>query len=73
VTGCRAGSCEFRLGQLWTTERLKGLREPHLRASVPQACIATSWADRGEEVLLAQALDTLRQQTKRPDEPASQR
>jgi len=73
VTGCRAGSCEFRLGQLWTAERLQGLREPHLRASVPRQCVATSWADRGEEVLLAQALDTLRQQVARPDEPAPQR
>jgi len=68
VTGCRAGSCEFRLGQLWTAQRLTGQREPHLRASVPPERVATCWADRGEEALLVQALDALRQQLTRPDE-----
>ena len=32
VTGCRAGGCEFRLGNRWTADRLAGMREPHLRA-----------------------------------------
>lgn len=61
VTGCRPGACEFRLGQQWTVERLAGAREPHLRHSVPQERVATAWANAGEEAVLAQALDALRQ------------
>ncbi|WP_300335179.1 hydrogenase iron-sulfur subunit [Accumulibacter sp.] len=35
VTACRDGGCDFRLGERWTSERLLGEREPHLRHSVP--------------------------------------
>lgn len=73
VSGCRAGSCEFRLGQLWTAQRLTGEREPHLRGSVPPARIATCWADRGEEARLAQALDALRHAVARRDASTPQR
>jgi hypothetical protein len=31
VATCRSGGCDFRLGELWTSERLLGQREPHLR------------------------------------------
>ena len=61
VTGCRPGGCEFRLGQQWTEERLMGQREPYLRASVPQERVAIAWADGGDELSLATALDKLRQ------------
>lgn len=61
VTGCRPGGCEFRLGQQWTEERLMGRREPYLRASVPQERVAIAWADAGDELSLAAALDKLRQ------------
>jgi quinol-cytochrome oxidoreductase complex cytochrome b subunit/Pyruvate/2-oxoacid:ferredoxin oxidoreductase delta subunit len=40
VTGCLDGDCAFRLGQRWTEERLRGAREPHLRASVPSERVA---------------------------------
>ncbi|MBL8398738.1 MAG: hydrogenase iron-sulfur subunit, partial [Candidatus Accumulibacter sp.] len=32
---CRAGGCEFRLGERWLTDRLSGKRPPELRARVP--------------------------------------
>lgn len=31
ISGCHDGDCEFRLGSRWTTQRLTGQREPHLR------------------------------------------
>jgi ferredoxin/coenzyme F420-reducing hydrogenase delta subunit len=61
VAGCRAGACEFRLGQRWTVQRLAGEREPRLRRSVPRECLATVWADAGEEARLAAALARVQQ------------
>lgn len=67
VSGCRAGGCEFRLGQRWTEQRLKGEREPHLRASVPRNRWHVAWADHGDEATLAAALDQLRAQARAPE------
>jgi quinol-cytochrome oxidoreductase complex cytochrome b subunit/coenzyme F420-reducing hydrogenase delta subunit len=60
VSGCRAGGCEFRLGQRWAQARLAGAREPHLRAAVPREAVATAWADAGDEGALHGALNELR-------------
>lgn len=60
VTGCRNAGCEFRLGQRWTVERLRGQREPQLRGSVPRERIELAWADAGDEPRLAAALTRLR-------------
>ena len=60
VTGCQQGGCEYRLGQRWTEERLLGLREPHLRGSVPRQRWDMVWADAGDEARVAQALAALR-------------
>ncbi|WP_042422347.1 hydrogenase iron-sulfur subunit [Comamonas granuli] len=62
ISGCRAGGCEFRLGQRWTAERLTGAREPHLRRSVPAERWRTAWCDPGDEQQLAAAVDELRRQ-----------
>ena len=62
VAGCAGSSCEFRLGTLWTADRLAGLREPHLRAHVPSEQLATAWADPGQEAELQAALRRLRRQ-----------
>jgi quinol-cytochrome oxidoreductase complex cytochrome b subunit/coenzyme F420-reducing hydrogenase delta subunit len=43
VAGCERGGCRYRLGDIWTEERLAGRREPHLRASVPAERIRTAW------------------------------
>ena len=48
VSTCRPGGCEYRLGQQWTEQRLRGEREPHLRAEVPQHRLEVAWADAGE-------------------------
>jgi coenzyme F420-reducing hydrogenase delta subunit len=60
VAACRDGGCEFRFGERWTAERLRGEREPHLRASVDAERIELVFAGRNDEVLIQQAVDRLR-------------
>jgi coenzyme F420-reducing hydrogenase delta subunit len=60
VTGCREGGWAFRLGNLWTEERLAGTREPHFRGSRTGVSPRVAWAGRGEETRLASALDEFR-------------
>jgi ferredoxin/coenzyme F420-reducing hydrogenase delta subunit len=60
VAACREGGCEFRFGERWTAERLRGEREPHLRASVAADRVELAFAGLGDEALLAQAVDRLR-------------
>jgi coenzyme F420-reducing hydrogenase delta subunit len=60
VSACREGGCEFRLGERWTDERLRGAREPYLRADVPRERVALAWAGAGDEVRLRGALHSLR-------------
>lgn len=70
VAGCSEGGCAFRLGQRWTRERLLGLREPHLRASVPRERLATVWADAGDEAAVEAALGALRLRVSGAAQPA---
>jgi coenzyme F420-reducing hydrogenase delta subunit/ferredoxin len=70
VTGCREGGCEFRLGALWTQQRLFGEREPRLRASVPRERIEVTWADTGDEPTLVEALNALRRRVAPVARPA---
>ena len=60
VTGCRDGDCAFRLGNRWQVGRLEGVREPHLRAVVPRDRFRVAWAGRGDDGVLASALDAFR-------------
>ncbi len=60
VAACRDGGCEFRFGERWTAERLRGEREPHLRASVDAERVELVFAGRGDVALIAQAVDRLR-------------
>jgi len=64
VAACREGGCEFRLGERWTVERLNGLREPHLRASVAAERLELVFAGPGDEAALAKALERLRQRVR---------
>ncbi len=64
VSGCFEGACEFRLGQRWTDERLRGLREPHLRAGVGDERLELAWAGRGNEAALQGALQRLRERVR---------
>ncbi len=61
VTGCAEGACEYRLGQRWTSERLLGRREPHLRSDVPSERWAMAWTPAHDLPALKSALDDLRQ------------
>jgi len=60
VAACREGGCEFRFGERWTAERLRGAREPHLRASVDHERVELVYAGRGDEAELARAVAGLR-------------
>jgi coenzyme F420-reducing hydrogenase delta subunit len=61
VTACAENTCEYRLGQRWTAERLQGIREPHLRDSVARERLELAWAGAGNERVARQALQSLRQ------------
>jgi quinol-cytochrome oxidoreductase complex cytochrome b subunit/coenzyme F420-reducing hydrogenase delta subunit/Pyruvate/2-oxoacid:ferredoxin oxidoreductase delta subunit len=60
LSGCREGDCAFRLGNRWTTERLTGAREPHLRAMVPQDRVRLAWVGAGDATALAGELEAFR-------------
>jgi len=61
IAGCSEHECEFRFGSRFTAERLRGQREPHLRASARGPCVVQIDAGRGEEARIAAALTSLRQ------------
>jgi coenzyme F420-reducing hydrogenase delta subunit/Fe-S-cluster-containing hydrogenase component 2 len=69
VTGCRDGDCAFRLGQRWIEQRLLGMREPHLRASVPRERVRLAWPTAGDPHARARALDQLRDAARRGAAP----
>jgi coenzyme F420-reducing hydrogenase delta subunit len=71
VTACAEGSCEYRLGQRWTAERLQGTREPRLRASVPRERLALAWAGAGDEPAIRQRLQSFRQRLAAAARPTS--
>ena len=70
VSGCRDGDCAFRFGQRWTEERLRGEREPRLRAGVPRERLRVVWPTTGEPSAVADALDQLRNVARRAAAPA---
>jgi len=45
---CRAGGCEFRLGERWLAERIAGQRQPGLRRGVPVARLQLTHAAAGD-------------------------
>jgi coenzyme F420-reducing hydrogenase delta subunit/Pyruvate/2-oxoacid:ferredoxin oxidoreductase delta subunit len=60
VTGCRDGSCLYRLGSRWTEERLAGRREPHLRRTVSHERLRLVWADPQDQAFLTAAVTEFR-------------
>jgi coenzyme F420-reducing hydrogenase delta subunit/quinol-cytochrome oxidoreductase complex cytochrome b subunit len=60
ITGCRAGDCQYRLGNSWMSERLERKREPHLRANVSPQRVRVTWYGAGEEVALNEELARFR-------------
>ncbi|SHI19574.1 Cytochrome b subunit of the bc complex [Pollutimonas bauzanensis] len=61
VAACREGGCEFRLGERWMVQRLTRQREPRLRVHAPAERLQLVFAGPGEEALLDQALQGLRE------------
>jgi coenzyme F420-reducing hydrogenase delta subunit/quinol-cytochrome oxidoreductase complex cytochrome b subunit len=61
VASCREGGCAFRLGARWTAERLAGVREPHLRTSVPRERVQLVQADAEEEAAIHAAVASMRE------------
>lgn len=55
VARCPEHDCEFRLGSRWAAARLAGMREPHLRASVPRARVRIIEAAAEDAAALAHA------------------
>jgi ferredoxin/coenzyme F420-reducing hydrogenase delta subunit len=43
LAGCAGGDCEYRLGSLWTEQRLARLRDPQLRRRVDRRRVALLW------------------------------
>lgn len=70
VSGCRDGDCAFRFGQRWTEERLRGVREPHLRAGVPREQLRVAWPSSADPSAVAHALEELRSQARQARLPA---
>ncbi len=62
VVGCAEGDCEFRLGADWTRQRIDGVREPHLRSSVPRERVTVLWPSHDEWDSLAARLEGFRMQ-----------
>lgn len=60
LASCRSGGCEYRLGDRWTSERLGGLREPHLRRKVPLSRVQHVFASVNDQKALAEALSDFR-------------
>jgi coenzyme F420-reducing hydrogenase delta subunit/ferredoxin len=60
IAACRDGECAYRLGGDWLGQRLAGVREPHLRRSVPRNRIVVVPAGAGEEASLRGALSGFR-------------
>lgn len=53
IAGCAENSCHNRRGIQWTTARLAGERDPHLRARVPRDRLLSVWAGRLGKATLA--------------------
>jgi coenzyme F420-reducing hydrogenase delta subunit/ferredoxin len=71
ITGCRESDCAYRLGNVLTGERLRGEREPHLRANVPRERLQVTWAGRGDEESIEKALEDFRARLPGTAAPAS--
>jgi len=60
VTGCAEEGCFYRHGNTWTAQRIAGVREPHLRVSVPRRRVSVVWAAAGELAQLRAAVEHFR-------------
>jgi coenzyme F420-reducing hydrogenase delta subunit len=61
IAGCRDGDCAYRLGNRWIEQRVHGLREPHLRGTVPIERAETAWCGPFDDSALARELARFRE------------
>jgi coenzyme F420-reducing hydrogenase delta subunit len=61
IAGCRDGDCAYRLGNRWIEERMRGMREPHLRGTVPIERVETTWCGPFDGASLSHALARFRE------------
>jgi coenzyme F420-reducing hydrogenase delta subunit len=47
LSGCAEGDCYYRLGDVWTNQRIDGERDPYLRKRVDRDRLETSWLHAG--------------------------
>ncbi|MCG8450973.1 MAG: hydrogenase iron-sulfur subunit, partial [Pirellulales bacterium] len=69
ITGCREGTCEFRFGNDWTSQRIAGTRDPYLRQRVPRERIRTVWASAREGKTLCDEIRAFRDELKALERP----
>lgn len=60
VVACGEDACAFRFGARTARERLEGVREPRLRATVRPADVTFVTANRGDEAVVRDAIERLR-------------
>lgn len=60
LAGCAEGDCFYRLGNRWTDDRMRGLRDPYLRRRVPLAKLSLSWLSRDARKRRREALGRFR-------------
>ena len=61
VTGCPGSDCHYRLGSVWTEQRIHGEREPHLRTRVARERVQVFMAGRQDQDKLKRELDIYRE------------
>jgi coenzyme F420-reducing hydrogenase delta subunit/ferredoxin len=61
VTGCACGDCQFRIGNVWMEERIRGEREPHLRKRVERERLRVVWASKVERKEVEREMESLRE------------
>ena len=61
LTGCRGGDCYYRLGSLWTEQRIARVRDPYLRERVPRERVDMFWAGVDQSTALCSRLEAFRQ------------
>ncbi len=61
VASCPSDDCGYRLGARWAIDRMRGKREPRLRASVGRERVHVAFASREEAGKLAAAIERVRE------------
>jgi quinol-cytochrome oxidoreductase complex cytochrome b subunit/coenzyme F420-reducing hydrogenase delta subunit len=69
ITGCCSGDCQYRLGNTLLEERIRGEREPRLRARVDRQRIRVRWASMNEPDAIRAEIEDFMAELQTPGEP----